>query len=308
MTESKQIAGRVFRLESHLLDQELDGTIDGIIDQLEIPRFAEEVKTLLRIYLSTNYVKSSMTAGMKVYNMNYCDASETQLGIPSRYKLITLTALNLTASYISRRYQTLENLLQRSIFRSLHLPWLSLDNLMLFTKSLNVVNFFIFLKNGTYLTLPERLLGLVPKVSEESIHNNYQLNRMQTDFMYREVVWKATAEFLTAIIPMINVEQIKNRLARIVGIDPDLRSDMKLSEKFRREDRRCAICLKQPFNPFDIGCRHVFCYYCLQSKYLSDPSMGYSCMSCKYRTDDLSVIRRYRPLVLDKDNIKTMTS
>lgn len=299
MTDTKQIAARVFRLESHLLDQELDGTIDGFVDQLEIPRYAEELKLILRLYLFGSYVGSSATAGMKVYHMNYCEVSHGGQGIPERQKLIALTALNLTASYIARRCQTVEKFLQNSIFKGLKLPWLNLGNLALSAKSLNVINFFIFLKDGMYLTLPERILGLVPSVSNENHFSNNQLNRMQADFMYREVVWKAIAEFLTTVIPLINMEQIKNRLSRITGMMPDLNYDMKLSEKIRRDPTRCAICLKQPFNAYEIGCRHVFCYYCLQAKYSSDPSMGYVCLLCKYSTNDKSTVQRYKPVNLE---------
>lgn len=158
------------------------------------------------------------------------------------------------------------------------------------------MNFFIFLKDGKYLTLPERMLCLVPLVSDEDHFSNSQFNKIQSDFMYREVVWRAIAEFLTTVIPLINIEQIKNRLSSLTGMMPELRSEMKLSDKMRREPTRCAICLKQPFNPYEIGCRHVFCYYCLQAKHLSDPSMGYVCMPCKYSTDDKSAIQRYRAI------------
>jgi peroxin-2 len=296
MTDAKRIAARVFRLESHLLDQELDGTIDGFVEQLNITRFAEELKTLLKLYLLANYVSSGATAGMKLYNMNYCDASLKEIDIAPRQKLVALTALNLTSSYILKRCQSLERLLQNTCLKGLNITWLTIDNLTLLVKSLNVMNFFIFLKDGLYLTLPERILGLVPVISHENHFNNSRMNRMQMDLMYRDVIFKAVAEFLTAIIPIINVEQIKNRLSSLTGTMPDLRSDMKLADKIRQDTTRCAICLKQPFNPYIIGCKHVFCYYCMQSKYLSDRSMGYACIPCRYSTDDKSNIRRYKSL------------
>jgi peroxin-2 len=298
MTKTKYIAGRAFRLESHLLDQQLDETIDNFVDQLEISRFTEELKIILRLYLYANYVNSASTSGMKVYHMDYHDASSKDTNIQPRQKLIALTALNLTASYIVKRCRTLDKFLQNSFIKRLNFPWLNLDNSMLVFRSMNILNFFIFLKDGMYLTLPERILGLVPKVSDEDHYNNVHLNRTQMDYMYRDVVWRAIAEFLTAVIPLINIDQIKNRLSRLVGTMPDMNSDIKLADKIKRDITRCAICLKQPFNPYIIGCRHVFCYYCLHSKYLSDPSMGFTCIMCKYSNNDKSQVQRYRSLNL----------
>lgn len=303
MIEQKYFATRVSRLESHLLDHELEGTIDSLVDGLEIPIYSEELKTVLRLYLFTKHVNTRASAGMQVYNLNYCDTStlhreERSFEIPPKYKLILLTAINLTGSYLIKRSNKLEKLLQGSIVGGLRLPWLNLDNATLLFKSLNVLNFLAFLKNGMYLTIPERVLGLVPVVSKDGHYNNTQLNMLQMDFMYREVIWKAFAEFLTTLIPLINVERVKNRILRIIGMVPKLDSKMKLSEKIQRESNatRCAICLKQPFNPYIIGCRHVFCYYCLQANHLKDPSTGYVCMLCKYSTKDSSSVQRYKSL------------
>lgn len=290
MIDIRPLVGRAFRLESHLLDQELDCTIDGLVDQLELSSYSEELKTVLRLYLFASYVDSNATAGMQVYNLHYHDLAQN---IPTRNKLIALTALKLTASYMVKRCRTFDKIIQGSNIQSLKLPWLNLDNFSLLCKSFDVMNFFLFLRQGLHLTLPERILGLVPMVTEEGYAKNIQLNKVQADFMYREVIWRALAEFLGIVLPLINIERMRNKISNLTGSMPSFHREMKLSDKFSRETTRCAICMKQPFNPYLIGCMHVFCYFCIKSKYLSDPSMGYACKLCNYKTDDEMSVQRF---------------
>lgn len=298
MTSAKHIANRVTQLESRQLDSELNDMVDSIVEQLEIPYFNEELKTILKLYLCTYSIQKNQTVGMQVYSTNFCYTNKYNEGItftiPSKHKVAMLAALNIIGPYTVKRSGMIEKLMQK--FGGLNAPWVNFDNAILILKSLKILNFLAFLKGGKYLTISERILGIVPVLSNEDYYRNVQLNRIQMDYMYRELIWKVFAEFLTTVLPMINVELIKNRVSRFTGLVPKLQSEMNLSEKIERESnsKRCAVCLKQPFNPYVIGCRHVFCYYCVQSKYLADPSNGYVCLLCNYNTNDQADLQRYK--------------
>lgn len=303
MEEPRHIANRVTQLESHQLDKELHDMIENVIEQLEIPLYSEELKSILKIYLYYNYVRTNSTPGMRVYNMNYCDINKSSSNgnppDPSRYKLVMLAAINIIGPYTTRRSRLIKNLMNHyRISDPLKLSWVNLDNASLILKTLNVFNFLAFLRQGKYLTVPERILGITSTLLNKDYPTNVQLNRIQMDYMYRETVWRVLSEFLTTVLPMINLEKVKNQVSKLTSAVPNLKSEISISEKLQRESnsKKCAICLKQPFNPYVIGCRHVFCYYCLQSKYLSDPSNGYVCLACEFKTLDHDNLQRYKLL------------
>ncbi|RWS24562.1 peroxisome biogenesis factor 2-like protein [Leptotrombidium deliense] len=56
----------------------------------------------------------------------------------------------------------------------------------------------------------------------------------------------------------------------------------------------CAICLNWPNNPFEIGCKHVFCYYCIASNFLSDTKHGFNCPQCLHHVSSLENIIQLR--------------
>lgn len=296
MDEEKRLANRVFQLEANGLDHDFNTTLDNFIDGIDIPRLSEEIKLLLRLYLYSSYIKENTSVGMKVYNMSYCDTSkERTMMTPSKLKLVLLAACNLLAPYLQKRANRLESIIDRSHFvQGLKIPWLRMDNVIMLMKTLSVINFFTFLRVGKYLTLTERMLGLSSVMSDEDYFNGIYMNRVQMELMYRETVWKALAEFLTSVVPLINKDSIKGKLLKFTGMAPKMSSELKLSEKLLKESNKCAICNMQPFNPYVIGCRHVFCYYCLFTKYLSCPDDGFACLLCKYSTKDKSNVQRYK--------------
>lgn len=306
MDDQKHLAHRVFQLESHILDNEIHNTIDSLVDELAIPKLGEELKLIFKFYLFANHIKCNATTGMQVYNMKFYGTSHGNvseiLKEPEKYKLIMLAACNLTGSYIIKRYRKIEKLIENSYLNRLNASWLTLDNIFTLFKSLSIINFLMFLKVGKYPTIHERLLGIVPAMSDQDYHTSMSLNKVQMEFMYRETVWRAVAEFITTVIPLINIEQVKNRILRFTGLMQKATSDVKLSEKIHREsnDSMCAICGKQPFNPYVIGCRHVFCYYCLFSRHLSDPAEGYVCLLCRYNAKDQIDVHRYKIFELVK--------
>lgn len=295
-------ANRVSQVESRNLDNELNQTLDTFIDELDISSYGEELKLALKIYLSINHIKDHATTGMKVHKLKFIDCNRmNESGIsedPKRYKLILLATCNLVSSYITRRFRRFELMMERSYLSRLHISWLTLDNIMLGLKAMNLLNFFLFLRTGKYVNFIERLLGLTHITTIDGHYATITLNKVQTDFMYREAVWKVLADFLSTIIPMINFERVKNQAYRMIGLMPSFSSQITLSDKVQRESNasRCVICNKQPFNPYVIGCRHVFCYYCMHARHLSDTTQGFSCMLCNYSTQDKTMVQRYRKL------------
>ncbi|KAI0233033.1 hypothetical protein LSAT2_016690 [Lamellibrachia satsuma] len=130
-----------------------------------------------------------------------------------------------------------------------------------------LVNFLIFLASGKYQFLIERLLHIRPVFPRPQ-----GVRQVGFDYVYQEMLWQGIAEFLFVVLPVINLHRVKNflrqrlfpRSLEVEGSEPD--------------NKTCAICGDWPCNPHQVGCCHVFCYYCIQSNYMADPC--YQCPKC----------------------------
>jgi len=298
----RYLANRISQIEAHLLDEDLGHSIDSAIDQLEIPCYNDEIKMFLRLYLLHHSIRNEATTGMAAYNLKYGDISNIDkktpgpvTKMPEKFQLIILAASTLVGSYLMKKQHTIDRKLHAIYPRGSRLSRLTVDNMVLIYRVISNLNFLVFLRTSKYLTLTQRLTGVGPTITDQGYYMNTLLNGVQMSFIYRERLWKTIAEFLAAVIPMINLEKIYNRLSNLTGFIVSPQTSETLSEKFRQEHNAkfCAICLKQPFNPFCIGCRHVFCYYCLHVKYMTDPEIGFTCRSCNYSTKEKSDVRPY---------------
>lgn len=292
-------ADRVFQLEARYLDHELDKIVDQTIDGLNLPRLSEELKLLVNLYLRSSHLKDAKTVGMGIYNLNYYDASEDETTLevykrPRRDKLIILTACNIIIPYLLNKYDKVQSLLSNGLLGDLKLSWLTLDNIHMTIKSLSVINFLAFLRNGKYLMLQDRLMGIMTGVSDQDYYTNLSINKAQMEIINRELLWKVLAEFLTTVIPYINTARIKNQLLKALGFMSKRVPDRRLSDRFGSEGPKfiCAICGEKPFNAHIIGCEHIFCYYCIQSEHLLVDE--YVCPVCNFNTKDESQVRRYK--------------
>lgn len=287
MTDHIRPASRACQLESLILDRELNKILDESVDALEIPIASEEFKLLTKIYLCGNLIKNFTTIGMNIFHTSFFDVqaySKDQISDirPHKLKLATLTALNLITPYVLKKCNG--SLPGQALIDKLNYPLLNAENLQMCYKFLNVINFLAFLRDGKYLLLQQRLLGVVPGVSDKYYSKNMSRHLMQMELIDRQAVWTGVSEFLTGVAPLINYTSLKDRALRLSNWFQRTRSSSRpLSDEYSRKlYHQCTICEKQPFNPYTIGCRHVFCYYCLLSRFPTNPDAKYSCPACNY--------------------------
>ena len=62
------------------------------------------------------------------------------------------------------------------------------------------------------------------------------------------------------VLPFINYRKVKNFFWR--HLIP--KSSTKPDDTAHRNLKECGVCEEWPFNPHEIGCSHVFCYYCIK--------------------------------------------
>ncbi|KAI0235457.1 peroxisome assembly protein (Peroxin-2) [Massospora cicadina] len=173
-----------------------------------------------------------------------------------------------------------------------------------YAKLFMLLNHIVFLCNGRYRGITERLLGL--RLVNGRSNGPRQLNY---EFLNRQLVWDGLAEFLLFVAPLVNLERmgkyVRQLGTRLAGGDP---SDGAYSLEHRKvlaelAPTTCAMCYyhrhlspesspdpysTEPANdsandprfmgspdcraqvPHAANCGHIFCYLCLQTVLLTD--------------------------------------
>lgn len=74
----------------------------------------------------------------------------------------------------------------------------------------SLVNFGLFLWNGKYRTLTDRMLGMRLTYANRALHRNVSF-----EFLNRQLVWNAFTEFLLFLLPFIKPQKLLRRAAQI---------------------------------------------------------------------------------------------
>ena len=173
-------------------------------------------------------------------------------------------------------------------------------------------SFLVFLINGRYRTLLDRILRLrlAPPSSQVS-------REVSFEYLNRQLVWHAFTEFLLFILPLVGISRWRRWLSRAwrktkalvkgeTGDADDMRSQGELT--FLPE-RTCAICYQDQnptstsenevmaissisggvvgsaqtdiTNPYEtIPCSCVYCFVCIAKRLEAEEGEGWICLRC----------------------------
>lgn len=134
------------------------------------------------------------------------------------------------------------------------------------TKFASLFNFLVFLRNGRHPVLAERLVGAQAVFSKPNV-----VRDVTYQYMNRELLWHGFAEFLIFLLPLINTRKLKTAMSSFV-FGEKLDGGGRDGQEVWKE---CGLCGEWPTMPHTVGCRHVFCYYCIKSHCIADP-----CLTC----------------------------
>lgn len=182
-------------------------------------------------------------------------------------------------------------------------------------------SFLIFLVNGKYRTLLDRLLRLrlTPPTSQIS-------REVSFEYLNRQLVWHAFTEFLLFVLPLVGISRWRRWLSRAWrnlkstiwrtgdGMDSDAKGELGFLP-----ERTCAICHQEQnlmasseqkvlavaggvagsadtdiTSPYEaIPCRCVYCFVCLAQRLEAEEGEGWECLRCG------EVIKKCRPWQAD---------
>ncbi|KAJ5227207.1 uncharacterized protein N7469_007213 [Penicillium citrinum] len=174
------------------------------------------------------------------------------------------------------------------------------------------ISFLVFLVNGRYRTLVDRILRirLAPPSAQAS-------REVSFEYLNRQLVWHAFTEFLLFLLPLVGISRWKRWIARAwrkainalksSGDDDEVQE--KQGELGHLPERTCAICYRDQnpaattetevlaasastggisgssqtdiTNPYEtIPCGCVYCFVCIVQKLEGEEGQGWVCLRC----------------------------
>lgn len=174
------------------------------------------------------------------------------------------------------------------------------------------VSFLVFLVNGRYRTLVDRILRirLTPPSAQAS-------REVSFEYLNRQLVWHAFTEFLLFLLPLVGISRWKRWISRawrktvkaIKSSGDDEEMTQKQGELAFLPERTCAICYRDQnpaattesdalaasaaaggisgsaqtdiTNPYEtIPCGCVYCFVCIVQKLEAEEGQGWVCLRC----------------------------
>ncbi|MCJ1463104.1 peroxisome assembly protein (Peroxin-2) [Pseudocyphellaria aurata] len=326
--EGTRPALRVGQVDAELLDEELLELLRGQVGEgLKFfgPHLKDEWASEILLGLRTVLFKftiwdNNASYGASLQNLRYIDA--TNKGpvprAPSRLQKACYGLFAIGGRYAWTRW---ENWLaqQEGDYEepSSNVRLFSrLSSLASTTHSIAAfASFLVFLFNGRYRTLLDRILHL-----RLAPHTKQVTREVSFEYLNRQLVWHAFTEFLLFLLPLVGISRWRRLLSRIwrkiktaVGTSGTVEEDASTAqgEYAFLPERTCAICYQDqnststsenevvavmgasggvvgsvqtdvtsPYETFPCGC--VYCYVCIATRLESTEGEGWICLRCGY--------------------------
>lgn len=324
-------SSRVSQLDANILDSELFTLLkdqlssifqlhennNSIASKLSYNRHPETYSLLLNLLIFKLTVwKSGSSYGSSLQNLKLTD-SRTGKIIGLNKKGILLAAL--VGTYLYKKMETAlyqineisgddnedDSLFQRlknAILNNRTALLTKIDNTL---KTVNLLNFTVFLVNGRYPSILHRLLGITetPIVSDLLKFNGSNVNY---EFQNRQLVWNVMTEFLVFLLPLLQLRRIskftKKLYHRASGpntFEFEPGNTKQVTPYTSLPVLECAICHYNNHqavqsggrvfttagpvtNPCITNCGHVYCYVCIATQFNVMKSSGddVPCLRC----------------------------
>ena len=172
-------------------------------------------------------------------------------------------------------------------------------------------SFLVFLVNGRYRTLLDRILRLHLAPSTRHVSREVSF-----EYLNRQLVWHAMTEFLLFLLPLVGISRWRRWLSRAWRRTKGLLKDGAEQEDYEAKgelaflpERTCAICYKDQnptstseneimavagasggvvgsaqtdvTNPYEtIPCGCIYCFVCIATRLEAEEGEGWTCLRC----------------------------
>lgn len=320
--EGTRPAFRVGQVDAELLDEELLDLLKGQVGEglkyfgshLQDDWSAEIMLALRAILFKLSVWDHDATYGAALQNLRFTDARKTgsHLVPPSKWQKALYGLSTVGGRYAWTKW---ENWLMDndSGYTS---PSLTLQRLSRLSDAVSSIystaafaSFLVFLVNGRYRTLLDRILRLrlAPPTSQVS-------REVSFEYLNRQLVWHAFTEFLLFVLPLVGISRWRRWLARawrktksVMNSGSGDEVGAKSGEYAFLPERTCAICYQDQnsgaseaeviaatssaggigsaqtniTNPYEaVPCGCIYCFVCLAGRLEAEEGEAWTCLRC----------------------------
>jgi peroxin-2 len=318
---------RVGQVDAELLDEELLGLLKGQVgDALKYlgahlqDDWSQEILLALRAVLfKLSIWDNDASYGAALQNLRYVDARKktSALAKPTYWQKSLYGLITVLGRYGWDKWE--DWLIDQE--RGYSAPSDSVQRLVRLTSFFSTTHsiaafasFLVFLVNGRYRTLTDRILRL------RLVSPSSQVSReVSFEYLNRQLVWHAFTEFLLFLLPLVGISRWRRWLARAWKRTKDAMKPEGAEEEEDRSkagplaflpERTCAICYQDQnpsstseaeilgantgagggvigsattdiVNPYEtIPCHCIYCFVCIATKIEAEEGSGWSCLRC----------------------------
>ena len=143
----------------------------------------------------------------------------------------------------------------------------------LLTNIMVYVNMLQFLRTGDHISIMERCLQLC-HVYTGKPYPRY----IDYSYIRKEMMWEAITQTVLCVLPLINFKQLFIYFNNLWWRPKKNKSRDSIMEM------KCQICELVPTNPYQNGCYHLFCYYCMM---VNTVDGFFTCQVCGHASAEL---------------------
>ncbi|EPE24603.1 hypothetical protein GLAREA_08456 [Glarea lozoyensis ATCC 20868] len=321
--EGTRPAFRVGQVDAELLDEELLDLLKGQVgdalkyfgSHIQDDWSAEILLALRAVLFKITIWDHDATYGAALQNLKFTDARNKGpvLVSPSKWQKSLYGLFTVGGKYAWTRWENWvvdhDNGYDTPNPRMQTFARLS-DAISTVHSTLAFASFLVFLVNGRYRTILDRILRLrlAPPTSQVS-------REVSFEYLNRQLVWHAFTEFLLFVLPLVGISRWRRWLARvwrktksIVASSGEEEDILKSGEFAFLPERTCAICYQDQnstsaseaeivaasgasgvigsaqtdiTNPYEtIPCGCIYCFVCLAGRLEAEEGEGWTCLRC----------------------------
>ena len=327
-SEGTRPAFRVGQVDAELLDEELLELLKAQVgDALKYygphlrDEWSQEILLALRAVLfKLSIWDNDASYGASLQNLRYTDARKhaAALAHPTKWQKGLYGVFTVIGRYGWDKWESwLADQEGGYVAPSERVQLLSrLTNLASTTHSIAaLLSFLVFLVNGRYRTLTDRLLRL--RLASPASQVNREVS---FEYLNRQLVWHAFTEFLLFLLPLVGISRWRRWLSRVwkkakSAVRSSAHNDEEEYEKTKSgvlhflPERTCPICYEDQnpaateaellgantsagggiigsaatdvVNPYEtVPCGCIYCFVCIATKLEGEEGAGWICLRC----------------------------
>jgi len=320
--EGARPAFRVGQVDAELLDEELLELLKGQVGEalkyfgthIQEDWSAEIMLALRAVLFKLTVWDHDATYGAALQNLKFTDARKkgSALASPSKWQKAIYGIFSVGGQYAWTRWE--DWLMDND--NGYDEPSPAVQRLSSLSSRLSAVHstaalasFLVFLVNGRYRTLLDRILRLrlAPPTSQVS-------REVSFEYLNRQLVWHAFTEFLLFLLPLVGISRWRARGWRntkaLIRTSDATAVEEKAGELAFLPERTCAICYQDQnttgqseaeilaasgatgggvigsaqtdiTNPYEtVPCACIYCFVCLAGRIEAEEGEGWTCLRC----------------------------